>query len=100
MALITLLGFLPNLVLSVFTGVLADKYDRRNLMIIGDGLSDLGIIYILICMFVGNISRKQAVEKAESEYEKYRIIQDQKYISSMDAFNNKYLKESDDGKNE
>lgn len=56
MALITLLGFLPNLVLSVFAGVLADKYDRRNLMILGDGLSALGIIYILICMFTGNIS--------------------------------------------
>ena len=48
----------------------------------------------------GNISHKQAVEKAESEYEKYRVIQDQKYISSMDAFYNKYLKESDGSKNE
>ncbi len=42
----------------------------------------------------GQISHKQAVEKAESEYEKYRIIQDQKYISSMDEFYNKYLIES------
>ena len=42
----------------------------------------------------GKISHKQAVEKAESEYEKYRIIQDQKYISSMDEFYNKYLIES------
>ena len=42
----------------------------------------------------GNISHKQAVEKAESEYEKYRIIQDQQYISSMDEFYNKYLEES------
>ncbi len=42
----------------------------------------------------GNISRKKAVEKAESEYEKYRIVQDQKYISSMDEFYNKYLKEN------
>lgn len=41
----------------------------------------------------GNISHKQAVEKAESEYEKFRIIQDQKYISSMDEFYNKYLNE-------
>ncbi len=41
----------------------------------------------------GNVSHKQAVEKAESEYEKYRVIQDQKYISSMDKFYNKYLKE-------
>ena len=42
----------------------------------------------------GKVSHKQAVEKAESEYEKYRVIQDQKYISSMDEFYNKYLEES------
>ena len=42
----------------------------------------------------GNISHKQAVEKAENEYEKYRVMQDQKYISSMDEFYNKYLEEN------
>ena len=42
----------------------------------------------------GNISHKDAVKKAESEYEKYRIVQDQKYISSMDEFYNKYLEEN------
>ena len=42
----------------------------------------------------GNISHKEAVKKAESEYEKYRIIQDQNYISSMDEFYNKYLEEN------
>ena len=42
----------------------------------------------------GNVSRKQAVEKAESEYEKYRVIQDQEYISTMDQFYNKYLEEN------
>ncbi len=39
----------------------------------------------------GSISHKEAVEKAYEEYEKFRIIQDQKYISSMDEFYNKYL---------
>ena len=43
----------------------------------------------------GNISHKDAVEKAENEYEKYRIIQDQQYISSMDEFYNKYLEETE-----
>ena len=42
----------------------------------------------------GNISHKQAIEKAENEYEKFRIIQDQKYISSMDELYKKYLEES------
>ena len=42
----------------------------------------------------GNVSHKQAVEKAESEYEKYRVIQDLQYISTMDEFYNKYLEEN------
>lgn len=53
MALVTLLAFLPTLVLSVPAGVLADRYDRRLLMMLGDGLSALGILYILICMLRG-----------------------------------------------
>ena len=54
MALVTLLGFLPTLLLSVPAGVLADRYDRRLLMMAGDGLSALGVIYILICMINGS----------------------------------------------
>lgn len=50
MALVTLLGFLPTLLLSVPAGALADRYDRRLLMMIGDGCSALGIVFILICM--------------------------------------------------
>ncbi len=50
MALVTLLAFLPTLILSVPAGVLADRYDRRLLMMLGDGCSALGIVYILICM--------------------------------------------------
>ena len=59
MALITLLGFLPTLVLSVPAGVLADRYDRRLLMMIGDGCSALGVVYILICMIRGEASLLQ-----------------------------------------
>ena len=53
MALVALLAFLPVLLLSAPAGVLADRYDRRVLMMAGDGLSALGLIYILICMFTG-----------------------------------------------
>lgn len=59
MALITLLAFLPTLVLSVPAGVLADRYDRRLLMMLGDGLSGLGILYILICMIAGDAALYQ-----------------------------------------
>ena len=41
----------------------------------------------------GNISHQQAIEKAENEYEKFRIKQDQEYISSMDRMYKKYLNE-------
>ena len=42
----------------------------------------------------GSISHKEAIDKAEKEYEKFRVIQDENYISSMDKFYNKYLEES------
>lgn len=56
MALVTLMGFLPTLLLSLPAGTLADRHDRRLLMMIGDGLSALGILYILFCMVQGEIS--------------------------------------------
>ena len=54
MALLTLLAFLPGLLLKVPAGVLADRYDRRLLMMIGDGCSGLGVLFILICMLHGD----------------------------------------------
>ena len=56
MSLVTLLGFLPSLLLSVPAGILADRYDRRLLMMIGDGCSALGVLFILICMIRGEAS--------------------------------------------
>ncbi|WP_434799436.1 MFS transporter [Terrisporobacter vanillatitrophus] len=52
-AIITLLAFLPSVLLNPFAGVLADRYDRRLLMILGDSLSTLGLFYILISMLNG-----------------------------------------------
>ena len=42
----------------------------------------------------GKVSHKQAIKKANEEYEKYRIKQDKEYISSMDKMLDKYLKEN------
>ena len=53
MAVITLFAFLPGLLLNPIAGVLADRYDRRLLMILGDSLSAIGLIYILVCMLKG-----------------------------------------------
>ena len=59
MALVSLLAFLPTLLLSVPAGVLADRYDRRGLMMVGDGFSALGILYIFFCVQTGGASLAQ-----------------------------------------
>ena len=53
MALVTLLAFLPSLLLSAPAGVLADRYDRRLLMVLGDSLSACGLLFILLCLMRG-----------------------------------------------
>ena len=35
----------------------------------------------------GKVSQEEAREKAYSEYEKYKVIQDRSYISDFDRFN-------------
>ena len=42
----------------------------------------------------GSISHKEAVEKAENEYEKFKIKQDAQYVSSMDEMYQRYLSEN------
>lgn len=42
----------------------------------------------------GSISHKEAVDKANQEYEKFRIKQDKEIITTMDELYKKYLEES------
>jgi len=42
----------------------------------------------------GSISHEQAVDKANTEYEKFKVKQDMQYISSMDEMYQRYLNES------
>ena len=44
----------------------------------------------------GKISHKKALGKAEYEYEKFRVKQDQEYISSMDEMYKRYLEENNE----
>ncbi len=46
-SMISLAAFLPTILLSPLGGVLADRYDRRLLMIVGDLFSGLGLLYVL-----------------------------------------------------
>ena len=52
-ALVTLLGFLPGVLLGAPAGVLADRRDRRLLMVAGDLSSALGPLFILACLARG-----------------------------------------------
>ena len=54
-SLITLCAFLPTILLSPFAGVLADRHDRRLMMILGDSCSALGLVYIVIMMMTGHV---------------------------------------------
>lgn len=53
-SLVTLLAYLPTILLSPLGGVLADRYDRRLLMILGDLCSGLGLLYLLLAIQNGN----------------------------------------------
>lgn len=55
-SLITLLSFMPSIILSPIGGLLADRYDRRLLMIMGDLFSGLGLVYILWSIQAGEKS--------------------------------------------
>ncbi|WP_223067497.1 MFS transporter [Paenibacillus caui] len=52
-ALITLFSFVPNILLRPIGGVLADRFDRRTMMIVGDLGSALGLVFILSTMLTG-----------------------------------------------
>lgn len=55
-SVIAVASFLPTIILSPLGGVLADRYDRRLLMIIGDLFSGLGLLYILWNIHMGTAS--------------------------------------------
>lgn len=55
-ALVTMAAFLPALLLGPLGGVLADRFDRRLLMILGDSLSALGLVGMLLAFHTGTAS--------------------------------------------
>ncbi|GIP42900.1 MFS transporter [Paenibacillus sp. J45TS6] len=52
-AIVTLCAFLPTIILGPVGGVLADRFDRRLMMIIGDLFSAFGLVFVLIAMLLG-----------------------------------------------
>ena len=54
-SLVTLLAYLPNILLSPIGGLLADRYNRRLMMVCGDLFSALGLVFILLNMQFGSL---------------------------------------------
>jgi len=53
-SVITILAYLPTILLNPVGGILADRFDRRLMMICGDLFSAIGLIYILISIQTGH----------------------------------------------
>lgn len=53
-SIVTLLAYLPTILLNPIGGILADRFDRRLMMICGDLFSALGLLYILISIEMGH----------------------------------------------
>lgn len=55
-ALVTMAAFLPGVLLAPLGGVLADRFDRRLLMIFGDTASAIGLVALLALFSTGTAS--------------------------------------------
>ena len=54
-AMVEMAALLPMILLAPAAGVLADRFDRRLLMMLGDTLSAFGLIAMLVIMLTGDI---------------------------------------------
>ncbi len=78
---------LNNLV-NLFLDIAENNAERNITMYMNDWKNEvenaLKLFHYEVLEGKGKISHKQAVEKAENEYEKYKVIQDKNYISDFD----------------
>lgn len=78
---------LNNLV-NLFLDIAENNAERNIAMHMEDWKNEvenaLKVFHYEILEGKGKISHKQAVEKAENEYEKYKVIQDKNYVSDFD----------------
>lgn len=78
---------LNNLV-NLFLDIAENNAERNIAMYMNDWKNEvenaLRVFHYDVLEGKGKISHKQAKEKAESEYEKYKVIQDNNYVSDFD----------------
>lgn len=77
-----------NNVVNIFLDIAEDNAERNIPMYMNDWKKEvdtvLSIRHYDILEGKGKISKKEAAEKAEKEYEKYKVIQDKKFLSDFD----------------
>lgn len=77
-----------NNVVNIFLDIAEDNAERNIPMYMKDWKKEVDNVLVLrhydILEGKGKISKKEADEKAEIEYEKYKIIQDKKFVSDFD----------------
>ena len=82
---------LNNLV-NLFLDIAENNAERNITMYMEDWKNEvenaLKVFHYEVLEGKGKISHKQAVEKAENEYEKYKVIQDKNYVSDFDRLLN------------
>ena len=82
---------LNNLV-NLFLDIAENNAERNIAMYMNDWKNEvenaLRVFHYDVLEGKGKISHKQAKEKAESEYEKYKVIQDNNYVSDFDRLLN------------
>lgn len=54
-SLIILFSFLPSIILLPFGGVMADKFDRKKMMLFGDAGAITGLLFILLIILSGSM---------------------------------------------
>lgn len=77
-----------NNVVNIFLEIAEDNATRKIPMYMNDWKKEVDMVLSMrhydILESKGKISKKEAIKKAESEYEKYKIIQDKNYLSDFD----------------
>ncbi len=88
-----------NLIVSAYLDLAELRTKRRQVMYMRDWITQLDKFLLLderdILEHAGRISAAVAKEKAESELEKYRLIEDKNYQSDFDIFMGLMDKEND-----
>lgn len=81
-----------NSLVNLFLDIAENNAERNITMYMEDWKNEvenaLKVFHYEVLEGKGKVSHKQAVKKAESEYEKYKVIQDKNYVSDFDRLLN------------